>query len=81
MFADSQAELLRVPPDQPGILLTDLLCNNWPGVDRPYLRRLVRAGAVRVNGQDASLHQRLRATDVVLVVAPEPVENWHTVAS
>ena len=76
MFADSQAELLRVAPEHPGILLTDLLCNNWPGVDRRYLRRLVRSGAVRVNGQDAFLHQRLRATDVVLVQAPEPVENW-----
>ncbi len=45
-------------------------------MDRRYLRSLVRAGAVRVNGQEATLQQRLGAMDVVSVRAPEPLQNW-----
>jgi 23S rRNA pseudouridine955/2504/2580 synthase/23S rRNA pseudouridine1911/1915/1917 synthase len=45
-------------------------------VERVYLRRLVQAGAVRVNGQEAMLQQRLAAMDVVEVRAKEPIEDW-----
>jgi len=45
-------------------------------VARVYLRRLVQSGAVRVNGQEATLQQRLAATDIVEVLASEPVTQW-----
>lgn len=54
-----------VPPQDLGVELDEFLCRLFPLARKRDLRRMVREGAVTLNGVASSPSQRLRADDVI----------------
>ncbi len=62
---DPLTQYFTVPEDDLGVELDEFLCRLFPLARKRDLRRLVREGAVTLNGAAANPSARLRADDVV----------------
>jgi 23S rRNA pseudouridine1911/1915/1917 synthase len=58
--------------EHPGQRLDQFLVGYLPGLSRSHLQKLIRQGAVRVNGELSDPDRRLRAGEAVTLTSPEP---------
>jgi 23S rRNA pseudouridine1911/1915/1917 synthase len=70
----TRTETLVVESSRPGLRLDTYLRERFPGVSRAQLQRLIREGAVRVNGAPSKPTHAPRAGEIIHITWPEPRE-------
>lgn len=65
---------IQVPPDQPPQRLDLFLGRHCPDLSRSRIQGLIRAGAVRVNGQPTRASYQIRPDDTIALNLPAPTE-------
>lgn len=71
--AEGQTEQYQIDT-QSGTRLDKFLTETYPDLTRSYLQKLIRDGAVTVNGKPSKNGLKLSAGDLILVTIPEPEE-------
>ena len=72
MNAEAHDQKLRVRPPHVGSRLDHYLVHHFPDHSRAALGRLIKSGAVLVNGREVKAGQRLRLDDSITIAFPPP---------